>query len=450
MKRMNYWNDQRVLDSFHRCYLSVGNWQRGICEQTKKGYTCLSDNCHHGIANAGAYSYAYRHRKQGLLKRLKKLAKKNVAALKDSTNASLITTKANGYWTKTKIRQSARSCDSRKQWRNRYYQAWFMAGELGIRDACCKHMSKKPSLKERVIYALKVEQDIYIGLTYNSLVRFNQHKRQYYYNWLKKKYGEEAIVFEVLDGPYPPKEARRREKEVMQEQVDCGMNLLNRGPGGGLGGGSSSKKTKATVMAQVTEYLRMTDEPTRKEFKAIYGNGRKVAERDGFLEEFDALIPLAREQWSIKKVIATTESYSNFKEWKVGEKKAYSAMMRLGLTATIKGILPESKIRWTIEKVIATTEGYTDYTDWRKAEKLACKAMRRLGIEEDIEKILSRTHTPNGTWTEDEVISTTHVHDDYKSWKKQNPKAYRASGKQRLNILAKIHHLFDEKLDVKN
>ncbi|MFT5701133.1 MAG: putative GIY-YIG superfamily endonuclease [Desulforhopalus sp.] len=112
------------------------------------------------------------------------------------------------------------------------------AMQQGILDEVCSNMKPQGNHFKRGIYAIEfADNTVYVGLTYNFRMRFNQHKRNSSNPGVKKRLiNRMPHKFIKYDKLLSPQEALQEEDRIAYDYIQKGYTLLNRGK---LGGGAS-------------------------------------------------------------------------------------------------------------------------------------------------------------------------------------------------------------------
>ena len=132
---------------------------------------------------------------------------------------------------------TARTCNSRVEFINKYPGMVDYAKRYGFYDECCAHMGTRGN-KQRVIYAYEFEEEhaAYIGLTFNMEVRNKRHHKEGAVYDFAQLQGVAIPEPKVLTEYMNQAEASIQEGVWLQRYQDDGWIILNRFKTGSLGG----------------------------------------------------------------------------------------------------------------------------------------------------------------------------------------------------------------------
>lgn len=202
-------------------------------------------------------------------------------------------------WTEEKIREKASEFKLRSHFQKEYGGAYHAAVNLGILEDLGFEV---PGNKyKRCIYVIEFDDNhAYVGLTYN----FNKRMEQHFNN--KSIQSPPRKHYEVGNSKYKCiqltsylnlKEAQQKEKHFINLYIKNNWNILNKGPGGQLGG-RTAKWNKEEIFKLASTYDNMVSLFNSKDKQAydyaskhgfakdlVYKNPKKTAKKP--IEQFD-------------------------------------------------------------------------------------------------------------------------------------------------------------------
>jgi predicted GIY-YIG superfamily endonuclease len=146
----------------------------------------------------------------------------------------------NKYWTKELCLEKSLKCFYRKEFENTHPDAYQAAQKYGWLDEICSHMFRLGSKVKRMIYACEFSDNhVYVGLTYNSKRRKNEH-------FNPREYTKSSVYLHITKTNLIPRfvelteyidvnKAILKEEEYVSFYRDKGWNILNKIKTGGLG-----------------------------------------------------------------------------------------------------------------------------------------------------------------------------------------------------------------------
>ncbi len=184
----------------------------------------------------------------------------------------------NGYWSKERCREIANRCTTRFDFVHMNQSAYKVAQESGWLDELCSHMRRRGNQKLRMLYAIKAvgQRHIYIGLSYDPVERYEQHKERSTEN--VKYLLNRPHRMRVCSKIYGLNEAAALEKRLIAHFRRKGWKVANISSGGGVGG-PDKFWTPQRLQEVASRYQ------TRREFEKNDPNGYNAAATSGLLLE---------------------------------------------------------------------------------------------------------------------------------------------------------------------
>ena len=166
-------------------------------------------------------------------------------------------------YTYEELAEVAKKYHSLKEFREREAWAYKAMQNRGLLQKLCGHMVHKGGLISRKIYAFTFNDGYaYIGLTLNPERRFRQHTtngKNPSSVYLHIKETGASYQFKVLTDWLNVKESGKAENYYIKQYASKGWKMLNRQPGGGLGGATGKLYTDKRIRAEVAKYEYLRD-----------------------------------------------------------------------------------------------------------------------------------------------------------------------------------------------
>ena len=271
---------------------------------------------------------------------------------------------------------TAKTCNSRVEFFNKYPGMVDYAKRHGIYEECCAHMGTRGN-KKRLIYAYEFldSHAAYIGLTFKMEVRNKRHHKEgavYDYAQLQKV---EIPEPKILTYYMEQEEASKQEGVWLQKYKDEGWTILNRFKTGSLGGqelldydvtkieksmqGYSKLDDWTKANSSYREYIRqhnldyLLDKYFPNRMRRIYDNYEEcykaysacssirqvhdkfpgalaAAKRHGWHKELSKLCRSSNVKWTREALVELVSKYKTLKEFKHHHNGAYQMIKRKG------------------------------------------------------------------------------------------------------------------------
>lgn len=228
-----------------------------------------------------------------------------------------------GYWTKEKCIEDAKNFNTRIEWKKLSPSSYSSACKKKWLNDCTSHMIRLGSHVKRLIYAFEFsDKSVYVGLTYNSIERKNEHlnpkrvQKSAVYKYLKKT----GIIpeFKELTDYIDKYLSIIKEKEYLEHYKFEGWNILNKYPTGALGG-NTLYWTKENCIENAKKYS------TLKEWRLNNNSVYCTAIKRGWIEECTNHMIRTYKIWTKEKCIEDAKKYLTVMEWRKHSEGAFKA-----------------------------------------------------------------------------------------------------------------------------
>lgn len=220
------------------------------------------------------------------------------------------------YWTKEKCVEVALSCKNKNELKKKYKGAYNSAYYNNWLDEICSHMETYGNKQKRCIYVYEfIDNFVYVGLTYNIVIRNNQHLLKGPVSEHIKKCG--VYNFLQLTEYIDIETATKLEDEYINMYKSNGWTLLNRKKGGCLG--SLSYVIFSKVECEEKSSICNTKTEFRNKFRKYYDYSRKMQ----WLNEICSHMKNPNIKWTKEKCTEEAKKYSFRSEFKLKCRPAY-------------------------------------------------------------------------------------------------------------------------------
>lgn len=232
---------------------------------------------------------------------------------------------------------------------------------LGFYKKITAHMKPMGNLKNRLVYVHEFRDEngnpvaAYVGLTYDSELRYQQHV--YGKGYKGSTYKDTPVttflkenpnlkhVYKELTGYMDEKEAARTEEEWEDKYREEGWLILGKMKAGGLGGGGlrvSNDELKKTVEKAAQEGLKLS------QFQKKYSShSRLIYNRKLDLPPHNYLDILERKNAKPKsdeEVYTLATSFDTYDDMRLGDKNLYSTVSKRRLIPKVKEFYAQKEI----------------------------------------------------------------------------------------------------------
>ena len=196
--------------------------------------------------------------------------------------------KPKNYWCYKTCFDEAQNFSSRNEFKIKSPAAYEKARKGSFLDSICQHMKPCGNYFNKFVYIFEFSDNhVYVGLTYDTKVRYNTHTNYHKTTSPVYKHIEKTnanFEFKILnETPIPNEEAQILEHNTIQEYLKNGWNILNKAKTG-LGSSSLGNGHIKWTKERCLEYAATCS--SKSEFQRKYPAARKAASQiDGFFEE---------------------------------------------------------------------------------------------------------------------------------------------------------------------
>jgi len=226
-------------------------------------------------------------------------------------------------WTKATVIAEGRKYKSREDFFKGCCGAYLHAERRGFLEEACAHMKVKGNRLQRLIYAFEFADGYaYVGLTFSSEVRMNEHLSHDCPVSRHIKNCCDKYVFKELTPLMPVKEARRAERKMIRQYARDGWRMLNTRKGGEVGGGNTRTKEQCHKVA--LKYS--TPGEFHKDDACIYGYARVHGWLDEICAHMTKWKPCTREECE-----SAAKDYTTRTAFQKGNRRCYDYATRNGI-----------------------------------------------------------------------------------------------------------------------
>ena len=220
-----------------------------------------------------------------------------------------------GYWTKERCKEEALIYKTKSDFLRNSSVAYMVSNKNCWSNEICSHMIPLTNTSNRLIYLFEFEDNfVYIGLTWNSKQRFNDHMREKdssVFKHMKKtnsipKYSELTDYIEM-------NEASEKEIYYIELYRSKGYNILNKIKGGGVGGSNKKDWSYGKCKNIANMYYSRTE--FSKKNRYVFEKCKKNNWLDDFFTK--------RIEWNYENCKIESEKYSNRNEFHDKKRTVY-------------------------------------------------------------------------------------------------------------------------------
>ncbi|URQ03382.1 hypothetical protein PVA23_5 [Vibrio phage PVA23] len=336
-------------------------------------------------------------------------------------------------WTPERLKEDALKYKTRTEWCKNSSGAYCAASKRGLLDECCSHMhSSIKNAFSRCIYRIYADNEIYIGLTYDTKQRFSSHRKHTpQIIDLIERHGIENVKFEQLTDYMDQELAQLSEKEHIEQYRNGGWVILNRLKAGGLGG-SILKWTLERLKEDALKYK------TKSEWGRNSSGAYSTAHKRGLMNECCAHMIEGNSPvgyWTLERLKEDALKYKTKSEWRKNSSGAY-------ITAYNKGLLDEccahmTSIKnpvgyWTLERLKEDALKYKTKSEWQKMSSGAYSTAHKRGLMNECCAHMTLIQRPKGYWTLERLKEDALKYKTKSEWRKNSSGAYIAAYRQDL------------------
>jgi len=271
---------------------------------------------------------------------------------------------------------TAKTCNSRVEFFNKYPGMVDHAKRHGYYEECCAHMGTRGN-KKRLIYAYEFldSHAAYIGLTFNMEVRNKRHHKEgavYDYAHLQKiAIPEPKILTDYMD----QEEASIQEGVWLQRYKNEGWIILNRFKTGSLGGQELLDYDIAKIEESMRGYSKMND--WNKSYSA-YREYIRQHNLDYLLDKYfpDRMVKKYDNYEECRKAYSACKSIRQVHDKFPG---ALAAAKRHGWHKELSSLCRASNVKWTQEVLTELVSKYTTLKEFKQQNKGAYQILLKRG-----------------------------------------------------------------------
>lgn len=345
--------------------------------------------------------------------------------LKECCSHMLQLRKPQGYWTLEQCKKEANRYNTRGDWEKGNHASYHKAAKMGWINQCSTHMTRQGNRYNRQLYVFEhPDKTVYVGLAYNPNNRYKQHMRKSKLLIEGKKKGGQR--FKILDEFYLAEIAAVKEEELIQHYKMAGWTMLNKMPGGALGGSI----VKWDLEACKNEAKKFT---TRGEWSARNHASYSVACKNNWLELCCSHMTQIRKlpgYWTLEQCLDEANKYETKEEWRRKDPASHGAAYTKGwLEQCCANMIQVRKSRgyWNLERCQEEARKCKIKREW--AEKYPSSfdaAVRNEWLDECCTHMI-QVQKPKGYWTLERCQEVAKNYKSRKEWRIKHPSSYSTS-----------------------
>jgi hypothetical protein len=280
--------------------------------------------------------------------------------------------KPKGYWSLERCIEDAKKYTHIAEWRINSSSGYSTTKRNKWLKECCGHMIPIGSLFKRMIYCFEFpDNSVYVGLTYNSKQRKNQHLNQYKITPVNSYIMKTGLIplFKELTDYINVKDAKIKEGEFVSFYKNNGWNILNVASTGSIGR------------------------------SVLYWTKEKCCE--------NSLLYKTRTEWAKKSAGAYRAAYKN--GWLDDCCQHMQNMTHNGLNK-----------KWLKDDCINEAKKYTNKKDWGKCSPASISSAYKMGWMKDCDEHMISKQKPYGFWTKERVIENSMNFSSKVEWREKS------------------------------
>jgi len=312
---------------------------------------------------------------------------------------------------------SAKSCNSRVEFRKKYPGMVDFAVRNGFYEECCAHMGTKGN-KQRIIYAyeFKDAHAAYIGLTFKMEVRDKRHHKEGAVYDFAQLHGIDIPLPKVLTDFMNQEEASIQEGVWLQRYKDNGWIILNRFKTGSLGGQEILDYDIAKIEGSMQGFNKQDD------WGRAFTSYREYVRLHNLYYLLDKHFPdrmrrIYDDYEECRKAYSQCKSIRQVHDRFPG---ALAAAKRHGWHKELSDLCRASNVKWTREALTELISKYKTLKDFKHNNNGAYQMIKRRGWR-DLFTPLERQLHPRYTFTKEEIQAFCDEAGDFKTLKNNHP-----------------------------
>lgn len=326
-----------------------------------------------------------------------------------------------GGWTKEEVKLEASKYRRRVDFKRGNEKLWQFASKRPYYEEICSHMTRVGNFKKRLVYLYVFHNStIYVGLTDDFEIRNIGHGISgsvFNYKQITGEIPEVKILTDYIDA----EEARKLERQLIQEYKDKGWRVLNRTKGGELGG-MEEFWTKEKIMELSINYKHRWE----------FGQNHSVPYRKACIEKWEEVFSHMEDKlidWDEEKIINTAKEsgLTIITEFAKKYSGAYHAAERLGIKQKLRDVFEwKGGKEWTFDEVKEIASKYTTRSKFDKENHNACVYSQKKGWYNEI--VSHMGYLPKGKkWTKEEVHEEAKKYTTRTKFSKGSNKQYQSA-----------------------
>lgn len=312
---------------------------------------------------------------------------------------------------------TARTCNSRVEFFNKYPGIVDCAKRNGWYEECCLHMGEKGD-KQRIIYAYEFDEAhaAYIGLTFKMEVRNKRHHREGAVYDFAALHGFDIPEPKVLTDYMDQNEASIQEGVWLQKYKDDGWIILNRFKTGSLGGQEVLDYDIAKIEESMQGFTKLNDWERSYSSYRVYLSQHKL---DYLLDKHipNRMRRVYDDYEECRKAYSLCKSITEVHERFPG---AIAAAKRHGWHKELSEICRSTNIRYTREVYIELISKYKTLKEFRHEQHGAYARIRHNGWEDLLLPLKRQLHS-DYNYTIEDILSLCNEAGDYNTLKTTHP-----------------------------
>lgn len=333
-------------------------------------------------------------------------------------------------WTEEMLWKEALKYEHIRDFIKGSYAAYGAAQRRNLLPKLTAHMIPLGNQTKRLIYAYEFPDNyVYVGLTYDLNQRDRQHKnkeKSRVFNHIQNT-GLSPTLKQITPDYVPAKDAKKLEKDIIDNYKNDGWNILNIATAGGLG----SSRLENWTLDEVKEIAKNYNSKTK--FCSENRGACIAAKRFGWYEEITKHMDVFHTQWTYDLLKKESEKYQSRNEFKKNSRNAYNSARNKGILDDItkhmgmpkKNQFDTDYDKTQMEDII---KQYENLSDFRKEKPNLYVYVLRKGWKD----LFSHLTKKIKFWTDDEIYDDALKYNSIIDFRNNSPKAYGAAKSRKL------------------
>ena len=312
---------------------------------------------------------------------------------------------------------TAKTCNSRVEFLNKYPGMVDFAKRNGFYKECCAHMGTRGN-KQRIIYAYEFENAhaAYIGLTFKMEVRDKHHHKEGAVYDFAQLHGIDIPAPKVLTDFMDQEEASIQEGVWLKRYKDNGWIILNRFKTGSLGGQETLNYDIAKIEESMQGFDKLDDwgksHPSYREYIRQHN-------LDYLLDEHfpERMRRIYDDYEECRKAYSQCKSIRQVHDRFPG---ALAAAKRHGWHKELSELCRASNVKYTRKVFMELISKYNILTEFRHDHSKVYNRIKRNGWNDLLLPLKRQLHS-DYNFTTDDIVSFCNEAGDYKTLKATHP-----------------------------